>query len=260
LIELERQLPYDVVASASFIRRETRREIGSKNMLVSPESYIPLVVTERNSGQTVTVYNLAPSLRGRFDFLFDNFPGLNSAYNGADFTVKKRLSNHWMVLSGLSIGKNVGDIYGTADLNNPNNTFRRGVIEFDVPVSFKTSAAYQFPYDISLSANVQHFTGFPEEDQVTVGSNTVALTQVTQTIDIAPRGTHRLPSVNVGDVAVKKLLRFSRGITAEPALELFNVTNANTVQGRVTTLGPAYQRATSIMRGRMLRVGVNVKF
>jgi hypothetical protein len=260
LIELERQLPYDVVASASFIRRETRREIGSKNMLVSPESYIPLVVTERNSGQTVTVYNLAPSLRGRFDFLFDNFPGLNSAYNGADFTVKKRLSNHWMVLSGLSIGKNVGDIYGTADLNNPNNTFRRGVIEFDVPVSFKTSAAYQFPYDISLSANVQHFTGFPEEDQVTVGSNTVALTQVTQTIDIAPRGTHRLPSVNVGDFAVKKLLRFSRGITAEPALELFNVTNANTVQGRVTTLGPAYQRATSIMRGRMLRVGVNVKF
>ena len=61
-------------------------------------------------------------------------------------------------------------------------------------------------------------------------------------------------------LAVKKLFKFSHGLTAEPALELFNLTNANTVQGRVTTLGPAYHRATSIMRGRMLRVGVNVKF
>src|SRR5258708_25306821 len=70
-IELERQLPYDVVASASFIHRETRREIGSRNMLVPTSSYTPVVVTERNSGQTVTVYNLAPTLRGQFDFLFD---------------------------------------------------------------------------------------------------------------------------------------------------------------------------------------------
>jgi hypothetical protein len=259
-IEVERQLPHDVVASASYIHRETRREIGSRNMLVPTSSYTPVVVTELNSGRTVTVYNLAPSLRGQFDFLFDNNPELNSAFNGADFTVQKRLSNHWMVLSGLSIGKNVGDIYGTADFNNPNYTFRRSVIEFDVPVSFKTSASYQLPYDISLSGNIQHFTGFPEEDQVTVGSNSVALTQVTQTIDVAPRGTNRLPSVNVGDLAVKKLFKFAHGVTAEPALELFNLSNANTVQGRVTTLGPAYHRATSIMRGRMLRVGVNVKF
>jgi hypothetical protein len=259
-IELERQLPLDIVASASFIHRDTRREIGSKNMLVPRESYIPLQVTERNSGQSVTVYNLAPSLRGQFDFLFDNYPELDSDFNGADFTVHKRLTNNWMVLGGLSIGKNIGDIYSTADLNNPNNTFRRGLIEFDVPVSFKLSGVYQFPYGFSLSGNFQHFTGFPEEDSVTVGSNTVALTQVTQTVLIAPRGTNRLPNVNAGDFAIKKLFRFPGNVTAEPAMELFNVSNANTVQGRVTTLGPAYQRVTSIMRGRMLRFGVNVKF
>jgi hypothetical protein len=44
------------------------------------------------------------------------------------------------------------------------------------------------------------------------------------------------------------------------AMEIFNVTNANTVQGRITILGSAYQRVTSIMRGRMLRFGLNVKF
>jgi len=259
-LELERQLPYDLVASATFIHRDTRREIGSRNTLVPRESYIPLPVTERNSGQAVTVYNLAPSLRGRFDFLFDNFPELDSDFNGADFTVQKRLSHNWMVLGGRRIVKKKGDIYGTADLNNPNNKFRRGLIEFDVPVSFKSSAAYQFPYGVSLSANFQHFTGFPEEDSVTVGTNTVALTQVSQTVLIAERGTNRLPNVNVGDFAVKKLFKFGPNVSAEPAMELFNVTNANTVQGRLTTLGPAFHRATSIMRGRMLRFGVNLKF
>jgi hypothetical protein len=259
-VELERQLPMDMVASASFIHRDTRDEIGSKNVLVPAASYIPMAVTERNSGQMVTVYNLAPSLRGKFDFLFDNFPELNSDFNGADFTLQKRLSRNWMVLGGLSLGKNVGDIYGTADLNNPNNTFRRGLIEFDVPVSMKLSGAYQFPYGVSLSGNFQHFTGFPEEDSVIVSSNTVALTQVSQTLNVAERGTHRLPNVNVGDFAVKRLFRLGRSVTAEPAMELFNVGNVNTVQGRVTTLGPAYHRATSIMRGRMLRFGVNVKF
>jgi hypothetical protein len=259
-IQLERQLPHDLVVSASYIHRETRREIGSKNTLAPPDSYTPIVVNEATSGQSVTVYNLAPSLRGKFDFLFDNYPELNSSFNGADFTLQKRLSNRWMILSGLSFGKNVGDIYGTADLNNPNYKYRRGLIEFDVPVSFKGSASYQLSHDLSISGNVQHFSGFPEEDQVVVGPNTVALTQVSQTLDILPRGTNRLPSVNVGDFAVKKRLRFAHGLIAEPALELFNVGNANTVQGRITTLGPAYHRATSIMRGRMLRLSVNVNF
>jgi hypothetical protein len=59
---------------------------------------------------------------------------------------------------------------------------------------------------------------------------------------------------------MRKLFKFAGKLTAEPALEVFNLTNANTVQGRVTILGSAYHRATSIMRGRMLRVGVNVKF
>lgn len=259
-IELERQLPLDVVVSVGYTYRATRREIGSRNLAVPRESYIPIDVVEQTSGQRVTVYNQDPASRGRFDVVFDNAPELNSAFHGVDFTANKRLTSKWMLMTGVSLGKNVGDIYGTGDLNNPNNTFRQGRIEFDVPVSVKVSAAYEFPYGISLSANAQHFTGFPEEDSVVVGANTVRLTQVTQSLIVAPRGTNRLPSVNALDLAVRKRVRLGSGVTAEPALEMFNLANANTVQGRVTILGPAYHRASSIMRGRMLRFGLNVKF
>ena len=64
-VEIQRQLPGNLVVTAGYVRREKRNQLGSRNVAVPAESYIPLVVTERNSGRTVTVYNQAPSLRGR---------------------------------------------------------------------------------------------------------------------------------------------------------------------------------------------------
>jgi len=40
----------------------------------------------------VTVYNQAPALRGRTDYLWDNFPELDTNFNGVDITATKRLS------------------------------------------------------------------------------------------------------------------------------------------------------------------------
>src|SRR5262249_59579881 len=113
---------------------------------------------------------------------------------------------------------------------------------------------------LRVGGKVEPFRGFPEQDSVTVGSNTVALTQVTQSIVVNPRGTNRLPSVNTADFALKRMFRFGRQFTAEPAVQLFNVTNANTVQNRLTVLGPTYHRALDILQGRMLRFDLNVRF
>ena len=63
----------------------------------------------------------------------DFYAELDSDYDGVDVTVRKRLSNRWMLLGGMNVGRNRGDIYGTADLNNPNFTFREGVLAQDVP-------------------------------------------------------------------------------------------------------------------------------
>jgi hypothetical protein len=37
-----------------------------------------------------------------------------------------------MLIGGVSIGKNIGDIYGPEDLENPNFQFRRGIQGNDV--------------------------------------------------------------------------------------------------------------------------------
>ena len=140
-VGVEHRLPWNLVVGATYLNRQRRNEVGARNMAVPTSSYLPLQVTEVSSGRQVTVYNQDPLLRGKFDTLFHNAPELNARFNGADFTFTKRLSHRLMLMGGLSLGENVGDIYGggaAGDLNNPNLQFRRGVLEDDVPVMFKT--------------------------------------------------------------------------------------------------------------------------
>src|SRR5262249_37124305 len=174
-IELQRQIPGNIVVSAGYTRRETRRNIGVRNVAVPLETYVPLQVTEANSGRQVTVYNQAPALRGKTDYLWDNFSDLDSNFNGLDLTANRRLSNHWSLNGGASFGKTVGDIYGLStvsaqvDLNNPNNTFRSGVIGNDVPWSYRLAGGYEFPYQGWVSGSARYYQGFPDTRTGAVG-------------------------------------------------------------------------------------------
>jgi len=263
-VEFQRQLPGNLVASVGYTHRLTQNNIAPRNVAVPTETYIPLTVTEVNSGRQVTVYNQAPALRGKNDILWANAPELDTSFNGGDFTINKRMSNHWSVTGGASFGKTLGDIYpttsaATADLNNPNFTYRRGLFGNDVPYSYRASGVYELPYRISVSATGQYYSGFPELTTVSVGNNTVVLTQGTTSITVEPRGTTRLPPVASLDVSVRKNMVVG-GMKIEPRIDFFNLTNEATILGRVTQLGPTYDRVSSIQRGRLIKVGASIEF
>ncbi len=258
-VELQRELPARVVLSVGYTRRETRRNIGFRNVAVPLESYIPLQVTEANSGRSVTVYNQAPALRGRVDNLFFNAPESDTNYNGADINVNKRMSNRWSLTGGASFGKTTGDTLAT-DLNNPNSAeFRYGRVGNDVPWSYRLSGAYELPYQIAVSATAQYYQGFPEPTTVSVGNNTVTLTQGTSTLTVEPRGSTNLPAASSVDASVRKVWRMA-GLRIEPRIDFYNLFNAATILGRVTQLGPTYGRANSIQRGRLIKVGGSIEF
>ncbi len=208
-----------MVVTAGYTRREKRNQLGSATSLFPSTRISGSRLSRANSGQTVTVFNQAPNLRGRIDQLWDNDTEMDSTYNGGDITVNKRLSNRWMLTGGVSLGKNVGYV-GTADLNNPNSKeFSRGVQGNDVPFSLSMSGLYELPYGISLSGSYQHQAGFPELTTVSVGNNTVALTQGTQAVTTAPRADVRYPKLNQLDFSLRKAIRFgsrvfSRGSTS----------------------------------------------
>jgi hypothetical protein len=258
-VEFDRQIARNTVAAVGFYYRTNERLIGNRNIAVPTSAYTPITVTERNSGREVTVYNLDPVYRGRFDVLWDNLSELDTVYKGVDLRINKRLSDRWMLSGSASFGRNEGDTFPTSDLNNPNFQHRIGAVGMDLPWVLKASGIYEAPYGIMVAGNIQSYAGSPESTSVQVSSNTVALTQVNQSIQVEPRGETRTPALTLVDLNFRKIFR-TRERTVEPLFEVHNLMNVATVQSRNTVLGPAYGRAANISRGRMLKFGVNVKF
>ena len=258
--EIQRQLPLNVVVSAGYTRRDKLGNFGMRNIAVPFDTYIPLAVTEATSGRAVTVYNQAPALRGRQDLVWSNAPEMDTKYDGTDITVDKRYSNGWMLTGGVSFGENIGDIYPVgSDLNNPNFTFRRGVTGNDTPFSFRLSGLYDLPFGVAMSGTFQHQRGYPELTTVSVGSNTVALTQGTTSVAVEPRGTTRLPNLNQLDMSFRKVFR-SGGKVYQPRVDLYNLANSATIIARSTVLGPSYGAVNGIQRGRLIKFGMHVDF
>jgi hypothetical protein len=257
-IELEQQLPHNMVLSTGFTHRQQRRNIGQRNLAVPASSYTPLVVTERNSGREVTVYNQQPATRGQFDILRANEAGLDTDYYGGDITLNRRMTR-WSLMAGASFGKTKGDVLG-GDLNNPNSQdFRYGLLGMDVPYSYRLSGVYEIRPRLSVSATGMYLTGFPELTTVSVGNNTVTLTQGTQTVVVEPRGSTRFPNQAQLDMSLRYSTRVA-GKSFSPRVDFFNVLNNATITSWVTQLGPTYHRASAIQRGRLIKFGVTIDF
>src|SRR5262249_5303184 len=152
------------------------------------------------------VYNQDPATRGKFDTVYDNNDALNENYNGVDIVAQKRMANHWMLMGSLTFESTNRDIntnsqtgFNQSDFNNPNFTFRRGPSDTDLGVFTNINAAYEAPWNLKASTNIQVYRGAPLLTQVQVTSATVTLTQGNQTINVAEFGDTRLPVVKTVD-------------------------------------------------------------
>ena len=137
---------------------------------------------------------------------------------------------------------------------------RRGLVGNDMPFSFKVFGQYLLPYGIAFSGTMQHFKGFPELTTVLVTGATVPLTRVSQRVTVEPRGTTRLPTVNMVDVSARKTVGAGRDVSIEPVVDVYNLTNGSALRARSTQLGPNYGVASDVQRGRIIKLGLNVRF
>jgi hypothetical protein len=144
-------------------------------------------------------------------------------------------------------------------LNNPNYTFRRGLLSNDRRVFFKMSGAYELPFGFTVSANEQYYIGYPEMTTAVVNSQTVKLTQVSQTIVVQPSGTIRQPNVNIVDLNLKRAMKLGQ-LTLYPRVDVFNILNTSGIQTYITQLGPTYGNAITILDGRLIKFGLNVNW
>jgi len=235
------------------------------NAAVPASAYSPVTILNPLTNQPMTVYNQDPATRGLVRNVVTTVPDLEQHYNGVEFQMNTRMRQA-TVFGGLTIGSDYGDQDTfppplTGDLNNPNVSINnRGAVGFDSTYQVRGGFSYRLPASVQLSGSIREATGLPQARVYPVTTSIVpGLTQVTQNIQVAPRGDFRYPWVNLVDLRVAWSVR-SGGTRFEPTVDLFNVFNDSALTSAVTTIGSSLGRPSAIVMGRLLRVGARITF
>ena len=229
------------------------------NDAVPSTAYTPVTITNPLSGEPLTVYNQDPATRGQVRNVLKTIPELKQRYHGVEFQFNTRLSRA-TVFGGLTIGNNFGD-QDAGDLNNPNNRINnQGDIGFDAPYQIRGGFNYDLPAALRLAGSLRSASGLPQTRTYVVTTAQVpGLTQVTQNVQVAERGEFRYPWVNILDLRVARTFVVG-SVRLEPSADIFNVFNNNAVTNAVQTIGSSLGRPSSIVMGRLLRLGGRITF
>jgi len=256
---VQRQIGSVTSVSVGYYGRRFGDLYTTVNAAVPPTSYTPVTVTNPVTLQPMTVYNQDPATRGAVRNVLTTLPELEQHYNGVEFQVNSRLP-HATVFGGLTIGHDYGD-QDANDLNNPNFRINNaGAIGFDSTYQIRGGFSYRLPAEFQLSGSIREATGLPQQRIFVVTTTTVpGLTQVTQNVQAVERGVYRYPWQNLVDLRIMKA--FTYGSTRfEPSVDIFNVFNNNAVTSAVMTVGSSLGRPSSIVMGRLFRIGGRIAF
>ncbi len=281
---VQQELPYNVILSVMGWYRKVYDQIGEINLAVPSSAYTPITITNPIDGKPLTIYNQSAATKGQVNYLLINSPALNQYYRGIDINFSRRMTGKWMLVGGVTYGRNNGAFYGDVnsgpglnDLNNPNvNINRQGVLLNDAPVIFKLGGTYNLPWGVVLAGNFQHVTGYPERATYTVTSAIAGqtLTQNTQNVEVEAPGYKRLPNVNLLDVRFSRIFTFHERYRLEPEFDFYNLTNASTitsVNNSVNavisgttyvpgTIGSLYLNPINILPPRLFKLGLRFDF
>jgi len=258
-VMVQRQIGRNTSVSAGYYGRKYTDLYTTVNAAVPSSAYIPVTITNPLTNAPLVVYNQDPATRGQVRNVVATIPDLRQIYNGVEFQVNTRLTNA-TIFGGLTIGRDHGD-QDSNDLNNPNFRINNdGAIGFDSTYQVRCGFTYRLPYELQFSGSIREATGLPQTRVYPVTTSIVpGLTQVTQNVQVAPRGEFRYPWQNLVDLRFTKI--FNSGRTRfEPTIDVFNVFNDNAVTNAVTTIGSSLGRPSAIVMGRLLRVGGHITF
>ncbi|MDH4064863.1 MAG: TonB-dependent receptor [Acidobacteriota bacterium] len=269
-VGVEHQVVPNVAVGVSYHRRQHRNGLGVLDRARPSSAYTPedrSYTDFDGSRQSITIYKLQPEFGGLRDQVITNVDVLQSDYDGVQFDFQKRMSNRWQMLAGVSLQKHKGfDHSGTftnVDLNNPNQLINRGdgSVFTELPWTFTLSGSYVLPWwDITTSGKYTARDGDPLDRTQVFSFANPTLTQASETVRVAQRGTDRTETVNQF-VDLRFAKRFRTGNSSlEATVDLFNLLNANHVLLQNQALGSAWGRPTRILTPRIIRFGVTARF
>ena len=181
-------------------------------------------------------------------------------------------THKWQILGGFTVqrqkgvfGRGFSDQATSDNFTDPNNDINRNnnYLNLDATYVFKLDSTYELPWKIGTSVNFQHYTGFPLQPTDTFAipdGNSPTPDIINESVILQPAGKLRLPSVNMLNLRVSREMVLNDRWHIIPTVDFFNVTNAQTVIGEVTTFGSSYLFPFSTINPFVMRFGLRFTF
>ena len=219
------------------------------------------------------LYDIKPAKFGQVDdfvTLAKNFGTRTEVYNGGDMGINARLGGGATVFGGYSFGKTVTDNCGLV-VDSPQLQFCHN----ENPISqLKFAGSYALPWwGLEASAIYQNLPGVNRTASLVVTNAQVreslgrnfgscglaAACNATAQIELIAPNEDREPRQSQLDVRIVSRIRAGR-MSFQPRFDIYNLTNANSVQTMVTRYGATWLNAASILPGRTFKFGFRTEF
>jgi hypothetical protein len=282
---VQRELAPNVALNAGYHRTWYGGFLVTDNLAVTPADYDPFCVTAPsdprlpNGGDQVCgLYDVRPERFGRVDNLVTLASGYGDQkriYNGLDATLNVR-SGRATFQGGVAAGRTTTSECFVVD--SPQQA-REGFCEVTPPWSAETQvkfmAIYALPWDLHVSGIYQNIAGLPRaasyvatnaevrpslgRDLGSCGGRTPCA-GTTAAFDLFPQRTEFEERLQQIDLRASRTFRFGARTRFQANLDLYNVTNSNSVLNMTTRYGPAWLNAIQVMGGRLVKVSAQLDF
>jgi hypothetical protein len=249
--------------TGGFYRRDYYNIRYEDNVLQTHDDYTPFTVMVPSDprlpdggGEAITRYNLNPAVFGRTQRFVGNSDINDRIYTGFEVLVAGRIRGAFF--SGSMTTERTES--NTCHVDDPNNLrFCHQVPPFRT--MFKAMGMYPLPGGVNVSGMLQGYPGpsLTSSYGITSAIARVPLTNATITTALIEPQSEVLPFQTNLDLRIMR--RFTRGrVQVNPVMDIYNLFNASTTTGVNTAYGANWNRITSILRPRFLRLGLEVDF
>jgi hypothetical protein len=278
ILGFDRQLGSVMAVGASYIWRKYDRfnwndRINFSSSDYRAVNYQPTCTNSTARCEAITYYE--PNFQIPSPNILTNRPDRWRDYNGFELTLTKRHSNNWSFNASYAYNDAVEVFDSPASYEDPS------CIAATCPGSFlyapesagsgignvfqnakwlvKAGGRYTMKWNINLAGGYQGTQGYPFPQSVTTPFNRAnGAGQVTILLD--PMGEVRYETLHMLNFRVDKNFNFGRS-TIVPVMEIFNLTNTNTVLAQQRNqAGSIANQVSGIVAPAVIRFGVQVRF
>ena len=278
---LEHELAPGIAASVGYYRNINGNIVRTDNRLAAPSDYNEFCVTQPvdsrlpgGGGSDVCgLFDVNPSLFGLVDNIRD-LSNYESSYHGIDLLINARFDNGAFLQGGFNTGESRVNNCDAPDF--PEQFCDRASLPWKGQHNIKLQGQYPLPwYGLVTSATFLNLPGIAQNASVRYSNAQIAPSLGR---DLAACGTRTgagcSASVNVllyannnefEDRQTQVDWRIAANIDAgdvrfQPRFEIYNLFNANDVQGLNSRYGSAWLNAAGILTARLFKFAVQVDF